>query len=162
MRAFVTLCLLLTSAIAIQKTSPRPRQFGVRSGPARHTHGPMGDEWLDWSPLRRIQYIQAHRDGYELGDQTGCLDTVTFYATKDGQTTLPLPSEPMQNFRKVVPHWDKSNEFLAEIISEFYAEFPTDYVVPVPLVMDSLSDQKHMTFLQIHHWYVEGELKPNR
>jgi len=161
MRTFIALSLLLASAIAVQRTSPPPHRFGARSGPARHTHGPMGDEWLDWSPFRRIQYIEAYRDGYELGHETGCVDTVTFYATKEGQTALPLPFEPLQNCRTVVPQWNKSNGSLAEIISEYYASFSTDYIVPVPLVMDSLSDQKHMTFLQIHHWYVEGELKPH-
>jgi hypothetical protein len=161
MRLLVTLSLLLACAIVIQKTSRPPHRFGARarSGLLGHTHGTVGDEWLDWSPLRRIEYIEAYRDGYELGDQTGCLDTVTFYAANDGQTALPLPSEPMQNCRKVAAQWNESNESLAETISEYYTSFPTDYIVPVPLVMDSLSDQNHMTYLQIHHRYVEGELK---
>jgi hypothetical protein len=152
---------LLAGAIVIQKTSPPPHRFGARarSGRVGHTHGPVGDEWLDWSPLRRIEYIEAYRDGFELGDETGCEDTITFYAKKEGDTNLPLPFEPFQNCRTVLPRWDKSNKTLAEAISEYYATFPTDYIVPVPLVMDSLSDQKHMTFLQIHHWYLEGELK---
>jgi hypothetical protein len=158
MRSLITLSLLILTSIAIQITSPQSKPSRCESGLSRHTPGPLGDEWLTWSHASQIEYVRGYYEGYQRGDRRGCLDTAEFFVARGVQIDMAMPSEPAQNCQDVISRWTQSHESLAARISQYYEAFPTDCVVPVPLVMDSLSDQKQMTFIQIHHWYVEGEL----
>jgi hypothetical protein len=162
MRILIALALLFSAAIAIRITSPEARQPHSGPGPSRHTLGPTGDQWLNWSRSAQTGYVLGYYDGYRRGDSTGCEDTWEFFVARGVQINMAMPAEPAQNCLDVMSRWTQSNDSLVARITEYYESFPTDYIVPVPLVMDSLSDQKHMTFLQIHHWYVEGELQPKR
>jgi hypothetical protein len=158
MRFVITLSLLILAAIAIQKTSPQSKPSHCESNLSRHTSGPLGDEWLTWSHSSQIEYVRGYYEGYQRGDRRGCLDTAEFFVTRGVQINMAMPSDPADNCRDVMLRWTQSHESLVASISKYYEAFPTDCVVPVPLVIDSLSDQKQMTFIKIHHWYVEGEL----
>jgi hypothetical protein len=160
-RSAITLTLLIIAAITVQKISPHDQLLHGRSGPARHNSGPMGDEWSTWTRDAQIKYVRGYEEGYQRGDRIGCLDTAQFFIAKADQPNIAMPSEPAQNCLDTMLLWSESSESIASKISEYYATYPADYIVPVPLVMYSLSDQKRMTFLEIHHWYVEGELKRN-
>ena len=159
MRSLTTIFMLLLAAIAIQRFSPQQKPLSGPAGPARHTSGPMGDEWLTWSRVVQTAYLRGYYEGHQLGDLTGCLDTSEFFAARGGvPTNMAMPSEPALNCQSVMLRWSRSSDSIADAITQYYQSYPTDYIVPVPLVMNSLSDQKRMTFLQVHHYYVEGTL----
>jgi hypothetical protein len=160
MRSLGSVLVLVLTATAIQITSPQVKLTrGCESGLSRHTSGPLGDEWLSWSRTAQTEYVRGYYEGYRRGDGKGCEDTWEFFVTKGVRINMAMPEEPASNCLQVMSRWTPSHESFVARITEYYETFPTDCVVPVLLIMDSLSGQKHMTFLQIHHWYVEGELK---
>jgi hypothetical protein len=162
MRTLFALVFLTLSAVTVQQSSPRsPTQVG-KYNLSRTVPGPLGDEWLNWSPDARVKYIRGYYEGYNRGDRRGCLDTLTFFSDKGVQTNMAMPEDPAQNCMDGMLRWPNSKESYAEKITRYYETYRTDYGIPIPLMMEKLSPEKHMAPEQIHQWYLtgNGEEKP--
>jgi hypothetical protein len=152
--------LLLIVAVFANQGAPSKQSAG-KYNLSRTVPGPIGDEWVSWNSDMQAQYIRGYYEGYQRGDRVGCGDTIAFFVAKGVQTSMAMPAEPAGNCLKVKLQWSDSNESYAEKISQYYQTYLTDHDIPVPLLMEELSDQKHMSFVQIHQWYITGKEEKN-
>ncbi len=162
MRALVAFSLLVLSVIAVQQSSRKLEQRPAEYFLPRHVSGPLGGDWINWSPDMRTQYIRGYYEGYQRGDHIGCGDIIAFFSDKELPANIAMPEEPAQKCLEVMLRWSNPDELYAEKITQYYETYRTDYNIPVPMMMEKLSEQKHMTLEQIHHWFLTGneEQKP--
>lgn len=148
------IALLLTSC-SMNKTRPEPLE--------------RGREWLSWTSSERNRYVLGYLDGYLTARHTACLAADSLFEVGqphrmgDDQHPSEYPSgrclesvDSFSRFKYIDSALDLST--YVNVITEFYAKHPEYQGIPVPSVMEFLSDKKCKTAADLFQTALRGEL----
>ena len=107
----------------------------------------LGEQWLKWSDETRFVYVLAYLGGRAHGFVDGCKVGQKMYLTRK------MTGLPGESCIRSAPEYSKHLEEYSEIISNYYRSYPEDRNVPVFVVLDGLTDARHLTIQQMHDYY---------
>jgi len=128
-----------------------------------------GDEWMSWNTTERNRYVLGYLDGYLTARHTACVAADTLFEVGqphrmgDEQHPTEFPSgrclasvDEYSRFKFVNSAIDLS--VYVNPISEFYAKHSEYRDIPIPFLMDFLSDKKCSTEDELFRMALKGKL----